>query len=745
MRGYLQIVFILICISGYALDTEPNEEVWIDGSSFYKAIKHRKNSTLYFREWAPYARQFLEDEDYFVAIQLDKAFDPLPDDNIDLPNLTTLAAIGEPQLRQDYYGFLESFGRTYGINHMVLPDTISLSLFEKEVIREANKHSPFYFLHKSSLSYSLPDTRREFESEADATPTIWVTAQDESTKKLSKWSDKLDDDERLSFYTRLRAAKLVEFIPAFELPPSLTNSIFTASTIAIDPHERFPLQDHRISYIGTDQPLKRRLSQYTTVLGYRVSGVPCIVDLRNEKEKVMEGDIVIGYEPQNSDVTTLLLPKLEIADQDVLVGKMLFGANGIKGRSSLKGARQIRNYGYLGYAGPEWSGLDSYHLQWIDSLANDAIKKFATPGMQVAVVKNGSVVLEKEYGHFTYDSLQPVSKKTIYDIASVTKVVATLPAIALLVDQEKIHLDDSLSSYLKEFSKSNKSQVTIRQLLAHNAGLLSYVPFWSMMMDGDRLDAFYYKTPEDEAKDIRTYGLEPDPIMLDSLKSFIVRSKLIKNPSEYNYSDLGFMILHLLVERVSGVPFDQFVIENFYQPMGLKHTAFNPIRNGISPRDIAPTEYDQRYRNYQVWGEVHDRNALVFGGVAGHAGLFSTALDMAKMMSMFLNDGYYGGRQYISKETLDQFNFRYFENNRRGLAWDKKDGKKDSASRLASDQSFGHTGFTGTMVWADPEEDLIYVFLSNRIYPDANNWKLGELNTRTTIHDVIYQSIRSVN
>lgn len=745
MRGYLQIVFILIGISGFASNTESNEEVWIDGSSFYKSIKHKKQSTLYFKEWSSYASQFLEDDNYFVAIQLDELFDPLPEDNINLPRLSTIAAISEQNLRKDYYGFLESFGRTYGINHMVLPDTLNLSNYEREVVREANRHSPFYFLHKSSLSYSLPESKREFESEAETKPTIWVADQDESTKKLSKWSDKLGDDDRLSFYANLRAAKLEEFIPAFELPNSLTNSIFTASTIAIDPSERFPLQEQVISYIGSDQQLKKRLSQYATVLGYRVPDVPCIVDQRFGSDKAEEGDIVIGYRNHGSGITTLLLPELEIDNQDVLVGKMLFGASGIQGRSSLEGARQVSNYGYLGYTDAEWSGFDTYHLQWIDSLAHDAIRKFATPGMQVAVVKNGSVVLEREYGHFTYDSLHPVSKNTVYDIASITKVVATLPAVALLVDQGKINLDDSLSVYLSEFGKSNKSRVTVRQMLAHNAGLLSYVPFWSMMMDGDRLDAFYYKTPEDEAKDIRTYGLEPDPIMLDSLKSFIVRSKLIKNQSEYNYSDLGFMILHLLVERVSGIPFDRFVIENFYQPMGLKYTTFNPIRNGFSPLDIAPTEYDQRYRNYQVWGEVHDRNALVFGGVAGHAGLFSTALDMAKMMSMFLNGGYYGGKQYLSKETLDQFNFRYFENNRRGLAWDKKDGKKDSASKLASDQSFGHTGFTGTMVWADPEEDLIYVFLSNRIYPDANNWKLGELNTRTNIHDVIYQSIRSAN
>ena len=321
--------------------------------------------------------------------------------------------------------------------------------------------------------------------------------------------------------------------------------------------------------------------------------------------------------------------------------------------------------------------------------------------------------------------------------------MATLPAIALLIDQGKIHLDDSISQYLNQFNGSNKSSVTIRQLLAHQGGMRSYVPFWSMMMDGDRMDAFYYKTAEDEARDIRTYGMEPDPIMLDSLKSFIVKSRLTKNPDSYQYSDLGFMVLHLIVEEVSGQAFDEFLMTNFYEPMGLTRTTFNPIRSGFSPKEIAPTEFDERYRNYQVWGEVHDRNALVFGGIAGHAGLFSTAQDLAKMMAMFMNDGFYGGKQYLKPETLELLNARYFDHYRRGLGWDKKDGKKDSASDLASDTSYGHTGFTGTMVWADPAYDLIYVFLSNRIYPDSNNWKLGILNTRTAIHDTLYRSIES--
>lgn len=743
MRVYIRIVFTLMFVPVFANHAESGEEVWIDGNSFYKSIKHQKQSTLYFNEWSIHVNQFLDDDDYYVALQLSDAFDPLPTDNITLPSLQTLAAIGDEEIRKEYYRFFESFGRSNGINYMVLPDTAGYSVFEKEVLQEASAHSPFYFLNRSFLSYSLPESKKEFENEAEEKPTIWIAEQDESTKKLNKWGSKLGKDDRFSFYERLRNSRKVEFIPTYELPFSLARSIYSSSIVAIDTEQRLPIRDHVITYLGSDSQLKKRLEQYAQVLDYRSAGVTTIVDLRNQQESTLAEDIVLKNQAGNEERSSLIIPEIEFGGLDILIAKMLFGSHAIIGRSDHPFSKRIQNQKYLGYTDPSWEGMSDLYLQQMDTLAADAIKKFATPGIQLAVVKNGSLVVERSYGHFTYDSLQMVNNNTLYDIASITKVIGTLPAIALLVDQRKISLDDSLSIHLPEFSKSNKSQITIRQLLAHNAGLLSYVPFWSMMMGGDRLDAFYYKTPEDEANDIRTYGLEPHPSMLDSLKSFIVKSKLIKNPGEYNYSDLGFMILHLVVEQVSGMPFDKFLTKNFYQPMDLKNTFFNPKVNGLSLKNIAPTEYDQRYRNYQVWGEVHDRNALVFGGVAGHAGLFSNATDIAKMMSMFLNNGYYGGKSYLSKETLDQFNFRHFENNRRGLGWDKKDGKKDAASSLAGDHSFGHTGFTGTMVWADPEEDLIYVFLSNRIYPDANNWKLGELNTRTNIHEVIYHSLKN--
>lgn len=742
MRNLLYIALLIeaLLATGSAV-TLVEEAVWIDGSSFYKSHSKQKGATIYFEEWSPFTKQLIEDKNYYIALQLSSSFNPFPQNQVELPNIRDLSSIGDSLVIQKYFGFLESYGRAHGISHMVLPDTSGYDQLQKNLISKANEHSPYYFLSRSLLSRSLPNNKKEFVDSENS--TIWITEQYQSLSKLNRWSNKLGEDKRQSFYKQLEKAKDAPFIPAYELPEFLAESVFRSSVVAIDPYGYFPLKSKAICYLGEDLELQQWLSKYVPVFGYRREGMVTIVDNRITNHESREGDIVITRATEEiafGKNSLLMLPTVAIEKQALILSKMLFGAEPVMGLS-VNPYNRILQAGRLGWSDPDFEGLKAEELKGVDSIASEAISKFATPGMQLAVVKNGSFVFQKSYGYLTYDSLKAVENSTLYDVASLTKVIATLPAVALLVDQGKISLDDTLGMHIPAFAQANKSHITIRRLLAHQAGLAAYIPFWSMMMDGDRLDAFYYKTPEDEKNDIRSYGLQPDPIMVDSLKSFIVRSDLNKNNDEYRYSDLGFMILHLLVEEVSGVGFDAFVSTHFFEPMQMDMTRYNPVAKGHLLENIAPTEFDQRYRNYQVWGEVHDRNALVFGGVAGHAGLFSTASDLAKMMYMLHNGGSYGGRQYISRETLDSFNHRYFENNRRGLGWDKKDGKKDAASKLASDRSYGHTGFTGSMVWADPESDLIYIFLSNRIYPDAENWRLAELNTRTRIHDVLYKAL----
>ena len=730
MRSVTTSILMMLLLASFANEGELAAEVWIDGSSFRKPIADKNKLTIYFKDWDFGTQQFLDDENYFVALQLNHDFDPLPEDNVQLPDLTTIAALSGKSSLNQYLSFLERLGRTKGINYMILPDTTGLSIFEKEVISKARAKSPYYFLSTQFLSRHVPDTKKEFEGRRMlSSPTIWLTSQYRHFTKVKKWSAKIEGDNKSEFVDALRRAAETEFIPAYELPLGLKKKLVTEGTIVIDPPGALPIHSRGLVYIGSDEKLKAWLSKYTTLYDQPIDGIQRVVDLRFRKQPFEKGDILISmHEVEAKEVSQLIIPA-NYEGLEIDISKMLFGGSEIRGRHP--NARLISDYHFMTYSTEEREGLHPSFKTKLDSISDHAITNHATPGMQVAIVKNGSLVFEKSYGHYTYDSMRQVQSGTLYDLASLTKVIATLPALAHLIDQGKVAMEDSIGQYLPEFVGSNKSSITIKQLLAHQGGLQSYIPFWRMTMDGDRLDAFYYKTPEDEAIDRRSYGYETDPILLDSLKSYIIQSKLIKDTDRYNYSDLGFMILHMIVEVVSEQTFDQFLRETFYDPMGLKSLVFNPISKGLKHESIAPTEYDEQFRNYQVWGEVHDRNAAVFGGVAGHAGLFSNAKDLAKMMSMLLNGGFYGGKRYITPETLEKFNIRHFIDNRRGLGWDKKDGKKDSASKHASDQSFGHTGFSGTMVWADPEEDLIFVFLSNRIYPEANNWRLNNFNTRT--------------
>lgn len=367
-------------------------------------------------------------------------------------------------------------------------------------------------------------------------------------------------------------------------------------------------------------------------------------------------------------------------------------------------------------------------LQKIDKIVEGAIKNREFPGAQVLVIKNGHPLFNKSYGYLTYDSLQEVSSETIYDLASITKVAATTLMSMSLYEKGLIRLDEPISCYLDEYIGTNKEKITVRQLLAHNAGLRSYLPFWEQTLGGDFLETYC----EEDLKDI------PPQVLSDSVNNWIIRSRLgrFRGKSRYRYSDIGFLILQEVLERASGETMDDYLLREYYQPMQLKSTTFNPGTKGFPYTEIAPTEFDALFRYHQVWGEVHDRNAAIKGGVAGHAGLFSNSTDLAQLMSLFM--GRSVSDVQIRPSTLEEFIKPHFPRNRRALGFDRKN---DKVSRWVSEDSFGHKGFTGTMVWMEPAEDLVYVFLSNRVYPNAQNKKLIYNKTRERIQDVIYESI----
>lgn len=426
-----------------------------------------------------------------------------------------------------------------------------------------------------------------------------------------------------------------------------------------------------------------------------------------------ERPILLAYE--KSDV-------VKRAAQDLLAGKAPFlgcmpvcAAGFEEGTGIYEEEPQGPDY----YAILAEANMDTTCFRQIDSIVANGIRQQAYPGCRVLVAKDGRVVYNKAYGHLTYDEdAAPVELKTMYDLASLTKVAATTFAIMKLVDAEKIQLDDPLSRYLPYLKHTNKKKITIRQALSHIA----------------RLKAFdtYYKEAQHTA--------DPKEFVLTQ----IANSKLT-DKNQYLYSDFGFILLADLVEYVSGQSLDVFMQTHFYEPMGMSHTTFNPLENGFVVDSIAPTEQDDTYRHRLVRGTVHDQNADVMGGVSGHAGLFSTADDLATLYFMMLNGGQYKGVPYLSQKVIDEFNQRYYTKfgNRRALGYDKPfiNSKSTHIAPEASQKSFGHTGFTGTMVWVDPEYDLIYIFLSNRVYPNASPNKLAQMNIRTDIQSLIYKSI----
>ncbi len=361
-------------------------------------------------------------------------------------------------------------------------------------------------------------------------------------------------------------------------------------------------------------------------------------------------------------------------------------------------------------------------LPSIDSIARDGIEKGAYPGCQVLAMQNGRLLYRKAFGLLTYDSnAAPVTMNTMYDIASVTKMVSTTLAVMKLVETGKVKLNDPLSRYLPYLKHTDKEKITILQALSHMGRLKAFDTYWKKAQTAD------------------------DP--LASVIEQVTATPLLPK-TEYVYSDLGFILLGQLVQQVSGQRLDIFVHRHFYAPMELTHTFYNPTEHGVDTNLIAPTERDDHYRHRLVRGVVHDENAYAMGGVSGHAGLFSTADDLAKILQMLLNGGTYNGKRYLKKETIEMFNQRHFamQGCRRGLGFDKPlmHSTGGSCCDEASQNSYGHTGFTGTMVWADPDCGLIYVFLSNRVYPNATPNKLAQMNIRTQIQSELYKSLKGM-
>ncbi|MDI6050111.1 glycoside hydrolase family 3 N-terminal domain-containing protein [Flavobacterium sp. XS2P24] len=398
----------------------------------------------------------------------------------------------------------------------------------------------------------------------------------------------------------------------------------------------------------------------------------------------------------------------------------------------------------LGFTTPENVGMNAEILSKIDAIANKAINGKMTPGIQVLVARKGKVIYQKSFGHHTYDKTIKVQDSDIYDVASLTKILATLPNVMLQYDQQKINLETTLGTMSPIFKDSNKANINFKDLLSHYAGLAAGIPFYKATMDKSKFpsEVYFRKTSEEQFSKRMTDSLFIRNDFSDTIMKMIVKSKLSLK-KEYKYSDLTFMILKDYLEKTTGKTLDILIQENFYRSLGMNNSSFNPLGKFDKNR-IPPTETDTYFRHQLLQGYVNDLSAALEGGVSGHAGVFSNAMDVAKIMELYLQKGNYGNQQYFSEKTFEDFNTCYFcaAGNRRGVGFDKPQlGAEGPTCGCASMTSFGHTGYTGTMAWADPETQIVYVFLSNRTFPIAGENRLSKENIREDIQKVIYEAI----
>ena len=458
-----------------------------------------------------------------------------------------------------------------------------------------------------------------------------------------------------------------------------------------------------------------------------------------------------------SNARSLIVTYENDPDAQELAAQLIFGATGavgklpvsVKNLFALNSGIEIKPIQRLKYTFPEEVKISSDYLTFhLDSLAESAIRNKAFPGCQVLVAKEGKVIFNKSYGFLTYDNLVPVQNDDLYDLASVTKVTAALPVIMKLYDEKKIDLDKPFADYFAEFKNTNKSVMTVRDILTHQSQLQSGIPFWLEPGSTNRLRIGAFRSKPSNLFQVR---VSSNCYTRNDFKNQII-SDIIKSPlrarKEYLYSDLGFSLVPFVSERITHKGFQDYLNREFYIQLGAVSTGFKPYER-YPIQQIVPTENDLTFRKELLQGYVHDELAALLGGVSGNAGLFSSANDLAKIMQMYLQSGYYGGKQYISSATIAEFTRVQFpqSSNYRALGFDKPnpvsvDAKFKYPAPDASPESYGHTGFTGIYTWADPRNQLLFIFLSNRVYPTRQHTAIYDLGVRTKMHQLIYDAIK---
>ena len=524
-----------------------------------------------------------------------------------------------------------------------------------------------------------------------------------------------------------------------------------------------------VSNANVDSLLVKLKDFNTVIIGYHKSDklwwkVPVLSDIElqiidkvGKQNKVILDCFAKPYvlsQIQNFDVIKGLVISYQSQDVAQLISaELIFGAIESKGRlpvsinDTFKAGDGLttEKFNRLGFSVPEKVGMSSEKLKQIESIARKAIDGKMAPGMQILVARKGKVIYQKSFGKQTYDSNVKVKNTDLYDVASLTKIMATLPNVMQVYDQKKVTLETTLGDMLPLFKGSNKQQMTFKELLSHYGRMQAWIPFYKATLDTSKMpmDKYYKK--------VFTAGFTKrvsDSLFLrddyhDTIMKKIISSPLI-DKKEYRYSDFTFIILKQYLEKITGKKLEDLASDNFFKTLGMNNTLYNPLKR-FDKSVIAPTEIDNYFRHTIVQGYVHDMEAAMEAGVGGHAGIFSNTMDVAKIMQMYLQKGNYGGQLYFSEATFNDFNTCWFcnEGNRRGLGFDKPQLSVGGPTcGCVSMDSFGHTGFTGTMAWADPKTEIIYIFLSNRTFPDSNlpNMLFKE-NIREDIQKVIQDAI----
>jgi len=456
----------------------------------------------------------------------------------------------------------------------------------------------------------------------------------------------------------------------------------------------------------------------------------------------------------------LLVTYQENTQTQELAAQAIFGAIDVTGKLpvnvsaifGLNNGIDLKKNCRLKYTISEEAGISSSYLEHrIDSLAELGLLKKAYPGCQVLIAKDGKVIFHKCYGYHTYEKLTPVTEDNLYDLASLTKIIAPVPALMRLHGEGKFKLDIPFSTYWPAFKGTDKTKITSRQMLAHQSRLRSGISFWSeTVLENGQLDPLIFQNNPSDQFNVRVSSrlyMNKDHIkkMYDQIRDSRLLSQI-----KYTYSDLPFYLFPKVIEDLTGENYEEYLQQTFYRPLGARTITFNPF-NHFPIRQIVPTENDDFFRNELIQGFVHDEGAAMMGGVSGNAGLFATANDLAKMMQLYLQNGYYGGQSYIAPASIAEFTkVQYPERqNRRGLGFDKPfinnylyRQHNSYPAPDASPESYGHGGFTGTFTWVDPTKQILFIFMTNRIYPSRKNSMLSDLNIRSAMLQAIYDSIK---